>query len=117
MFSFFYKKQAVASFEIDHPKFSITPNSQNIESLLKYIEITHREFIVVGGASIYEAFLPYVDTMYLTEIDDYAIADTYFPSIDLNDWDIETIYNHEGNYKNKDNINYIRNKYVRRRIK
>ena len=35
MFSFFYKKQAVASFEIDHPKFSITPNSQNIESLLK----------------------------------------------------------------------------------
>jgi len=89
----------------------------NIESLLKYIEITHREFIVVGGASIYETFLPYVDTMYLTEIDDYAIADTYFPSIDFNDWDVETIFNHEANYKNKDDISYIRNKYVRRRIK
>ncbi len=35
MFPLFYKKRAVASFEIDHPKFSITPNSQNIESLLK----------------------------------------------------------------------------------
>lgn len=89
----------------------------SIESLLKYIEITNQNFIVVGGSSIYEAFLPYVDTMYLTEIDDYGEADTYFPYIDLEKWEIETIYSHENDYKNDDNIAYVRNKYVRRRSK
>lgn len=89
----------------------------SVESLLEYIEVTNQNFIVVGGASIYEAFLPYVDTMYLTEIDDYKVADTYFPYVDVNEWDIETIYSHEGNYKNNNDINYVRNKYIRRRKK
>lgn len=35
MFSFIYRMQAVASFEVDCPKFSIAANSHNIESLLK----------------------------------------------------------------------------------
>ena len=89
----------------------------DIDSLLKYIEITNKEFIVVGGATIYEKMLPYVDTMYLTEIDDYSNADAYFPYVDVNEWDIETIYSHKENYKIDNNVNYIRNKYVRRRIK
>lgn len=89
----------------------------DVDSLLKYIEISNREFIVVGGATIYEKMLPYVDTMYLTEIDDYANADAFFPYVDVDEWDIETIYSHEGNYKTDNNINYIRNKYVRRRKK
>ena len=55
MFSFFHKKQAAASFEIDHPKFSITPNSQNIESLLKDAGIEHT--VVTDG---YITFRGYV---------------------------------------------------------
>lgn len=90
----------------------------NVESLLKYIEITNQNFIVVGGASIYEAFLPYIDTMYLTEIDSYENADTFFPIIDVSEWDIETIFYHNATYsKNSGDISYIRNKYVRKRVK
>lgn len=89
----------------------------NIKTLLTYIEATNQNFIVVGGASIYKAFLPYVDTMYLTEIDAYAEADTYFPRIDNRDWNIETIYNHDIDYSIPNDINYIRNIYVRRRVK
>ena len=89
----------------------------NMESLLKYIEITNQNFIVVGGSTIYKAFLPYVDTMYLTEIDDYAKADTYFPHIDERVWNIETIYNHVRDYSVPNDVNYIRNRYVRRRSK
>lgn len=89
----------------------------NIESLLKYIEITNQQFIVVGGATIYKEFLPYVDTMYLTEIDDYSEADTYFPYLDYKDWNIETIYNHNRDYAISTDIGYVRNKYVRRRTK
>ena len=89
-------------------------NSINsVDSMLKYIEMANEEFIVVGGAQIYEAFIPYVDTMYLTEIDDYAAADTFFPYINIEEWDIETIYRYEAT--DWTDVAYGRNKYVRRR--
>ena len=91
----------------------------DIEELLKYIEINpDKHFIVVGGAQIYREFMPYVDTMYLTEIDEYAAADTFFPEIDMDDWDIETIYyNNERDYLDRNQIPYVRNRYVRKRVK
>ena len=65
----------------------------DIIELLKYVEATpNEEFVVVGGAQIYEDMMPFVDTMYLTEINDYAEADTFFPNIDIDEWDIERIY-------------------------
>lgn len=93
-------------------------NSFNsIETLLQYIETTNQNFIVVGGATIYKEFLPYVDTMYLTEIDEYSEADTYFPYFDYRDWNIETIYSHSKDYIKPNDINYERNKYTRKRAK
>lgn len=91
----------------------------DIIELLKFVEATpHEEFIVVGGAQVYEDMMPFVDTMYLTEIDDYSDADTFFPNIDIEDWDIETIYrSDEINYSNKNIVPYTRNKYVRKRVK
>lgn len=89
---------------------------KSVDSMLKYIEMTNEEFIVVGGAQIYEAFMPYVTTMYLTEVDDYANADTFFPYIDMNEWDVETIYRHDSiGYLDGSDVPYVRNKYIRRR--
>lgn len=88
----------------------------NIESLLKYIEVSDERFIVIGGAQIYKEFLPYVDTMYLTKIDDYAEADTFFPDFEVSDWDIELIYNNFNEVSSNETV-YIRNKYVRKRVK
>ena len=34
---------------------------------------------VIGGAQVYEAFLPYVDTMYITEVDHEFEGDAFFP--------------------------------------
>lgn len=88
----------------------------NIEDLLEYIQNTERNFIVVGGAQIYEAFLPYVDTMYLTEINEDSKADTFFPEIDIHDWEIETIFEHNNiDYLDDNYISYVRNRYSRRR--
>ena len=89
----------------------------SLSSLLSYIEISGDDFIVVGGTSIYKAFLPYVDTMYLTEIDENTEADTFFPNIDIHDWCVETIFDHYRDYKHPNDISYMRNKYVRRRVK
>ena len=90
----------------------------DIGSLLEYIESTGRNFIVVGGAQIYEAVLPYVDTMYLTEIDSEAKADTFFPKIDIHDWEIDTIFEHNNiDYLDDNYISYVRNRYSRRRLR
>ena len=40
----------------------------NINDLIKRIENSDENFMVVGGAKVYEEFLPYIDVMYLTEI-------------------------------------------------
>lgn len=84
----------------------------NIDGLLQLIKDSKEEFIVIGGASIYKQFLPYVDTMYLTEVNEYFNADTFFPEVNLNDWDITQL----GVYSYND-LDYVRNKYTRRRIK
>jgi len=44
------------------------------------------EVMVIGGAHVYEAFMPYATQLYLTQIDHHFIADTYFPSISSDDW-------------------------------
>ncbi|MBQ8192508.1 MAG: dihydrofolate reductase [Bacilli bacterium] len=84
----------------------------NISSLLEYISSSEEDFIVIGGSIIYKEFMPYVDTMYLTEILEYENADTFFPYFDVRDWDVEMI----GDYSNE-KVPYIRNKYVRKRVK
>lgn len=37
---------------------------------------------VIGGAQIYGAFMPYIDRLYVTQIDEDIDGDTYFPQID-----------------------------------
>lgn len=57
-----------------------------VEEAKKYED---KEVYVIGGASIYEQFLPYVDKAYVTKIDHAYVADTYFPNLDLNeDWEM-----------------------------
>lgn len=41
---------------------------------------------VVGGASVYEQFLPRADRLALTEIDVEYEGDTYFPTVDWESW-------------------------------
>lgn len=83
---------------------------KNVKDVLdKYLNDNKKAFII-GGSSIYEQFLNYTDTMYLTEInvtcDD---ADSYFPKFDKNDWKFEILDNEEEN-----GISYKHVKYTRK---
>lgn len=84
----------------------------HIDDLLEVIENSDEEFMVVGGASIYRQFLPYVDTMYLTSISDSVVkkADCYFPEFNDLDWNIELL-----NEGNNDNLSYKIKKYERKK--
>lgn len=82
----------------------------DLNSLLNYVSETNTEFMVVGGAKVYEQLLPYIQIMYLTEIEREAYADSFFPYFNKDDWNITEI----GNFLD-DNVPYIRNKYVKKR--
>jgi dihydrofolate reductase len=58
-------------------------------SISEAIEKCDRESenFVIGGASIYRQFLPYASKLYLTLIRKEFDADTFFPEIDINDWE------------------------------
>ena len=43
--------------------------------------------LVIGGASVYQEFLPYVDTVHITKIDRAPLSDRFFENLDASpDW-------------------------------
>lgn len=55
----------------------------NLDSFIKTNQDSEEEIFIIGGGTIYSAFLPYAKHLYLTEIDASAEdADTFFPQFD-----------------------------------
>ena len=46
------------------------------------------EVFIIGGGMVYEQFLPLADRLYLTRIGKRFEADTYFPHINFDEWDL-----------------------------
>lgn len=63
---------------------------EDVEIVHNFNEIVERyanleeEVFIIGGANVFEQFLPYVNIMYITEIDEGFEGDIYFPSYDKN---------------------------------
>ncbi|MDB4257465.1 dihydrofolate reductase [Arcobacteraceae bacterium] len=57
-------------------------------------ESGEEEIFIIGGASIYETLFPYVDKMYLTQVDFDGEADAFLQPIDFSTWDLT----HEKSY-------------------
>jgi len=53
------------------------------------------ELFIIGGANIYETMFPYVDKMYLSEVDFEGIADAFLKEIDFSSWDLTEEKTHE----------------------
>jgi dihydrofolate reductase len=53
------------------------------------------ELFIIGGANIYETLFPYVDKMYLSEVDFEGDADAFLKPIDFSTWDLEEERNYE----------------------
>ena len=82
-----------------------------VDDLEQFAESTHNdEIFVIGGGQIYNAMLPYADTLYLTEVDaDDEQADTFFPKFD------KAKYNREILGKgDQDGISYTFAKYTKK---
>lgn len=61
-----------------------------VSSIKKALELLkdEPEIFVIGGGMIYEQFLPIADKLYLTRIDKRYEADTFFPIVNFDEWDL-----------------------------
>ncbi|MBQ9333342.1 MAG: dihydrofolate reductase [Lachnospiraceae bacterium] len=62
----------------------------SLEGLIRKLkEFDDQDIYIIGGASVYELMLPYVDTVHVTKIDHKYEADAYFPNLDESpEWEI-----------------------------
>lgn len=79
--------------------------------LLKDETMEGKEVFICGGASIYKQFMPYADKLYITHIFEEFNADTFFPEIKNEIWNISEIKaDFENIYNEKPHIFTIYNK-------
>ena len=53
------------------------------------------EIMIIGGATIYQQFMPYTTTLYITTIEDNSDGDTFFPQWDTQQWKETHCVEHE----------------------
>ncbi len=47
-----------------------------------------KENFIIGGGSVYSQFMPYADKLYITRVHKDFEADTFFPEIELDKWEL-----------------------------
>jgi dihydrofolate reductase len=62
----------------------------SIEDILseKMMHNDNAEMFIIGGAEIYNLFLPYTDRLYITQVSGIFNADTFFPVLSDEGWEI-----------------------------
>jgi len=86
----------------------------SLEDCLKYYaNEEERTIFIIGGGEIYRQALELnvVDEMYITHIDKNYHADTFFPELDLEDWESEIILTHPKDEKHEASFKIV--KYVK----
>lgn len=78
----------------------------DIKLLDRYIQ-SEEESFVIGGASIYELLMPYVNKMYITKIHQDFEGDVYFPKVNEEEWRITLKENGLKDEKNPYDYEYI----------
>jgi dihydrofolate reductase len=59
------------------------------------------EVFVIGGASVFRETLPLADQLYLTRVHAEVDADTFFPALDLDSWDLASERHYEADALNQ----------------
>lgn len=84
--------------------------ANSIEMALEMLDQDNENFII-GGAQIFETFMPYVDKLYITIVHRDFTGDTFFPEIDFSEWEEierEDIVDSCGLGFDYSNITYVR---------
>lgn len=60
----------------------------NLEEVIDNFKNSEEEVFIIGGGEIYSLLYPHCKKLYLTKVDNEFEGDTYFPNIDLSEWDV-----------------------------
>lgn len=110
-----------------HPKFKPLPERNNIvltrqrkieapgctvlhdikEALLMANKNHESECFIIGGSEIYEIAMPHTNRLYLTEINAEIEGDTYFPTIDKNQWIETSRVHHPADDRHKYSFDFV----------
>jgi dihydrofolate reductase len=69
------------------------------------LEKKEQELVIMGGATLYEAFMPEADRLYLTRIEKEFSGDTFFPEFNESEW--ETVEERRGEINEKNQIPHM----------
>lgn len=84
---------------------------ENLSEFLNFANKLNQPIFVIGGETIYTQLLPYTNTLYLTEINEEAQADIFFPKFNKKDWTILPGPQQSG----YTGLTYHRNIYIRKK--
>ena len=59
------------------------------------------EIFIIGGAQIFECTLPLADKLYITQIHHGVEGDTFFPEINIAEWELISEEEHKADEKNQ----------------
>lgn len=82
-----------------------------IHSIQEIIEMdnNNEEIFIIGGKELYNQILPYITYLYITFIDYEFTGDTFFPDINLNNWNL--IHKNKGEKDKENPYDYYFTKY------
>ncbi|MBT3208670.1 MAG: dihydrofolate reductase [Bacteroidetes bacterium] len=66
-----------------------------------------KENFIIGGGSIYSQFMEHANKLYITRIHKSFDADTFFPEINHNDWNLCSTESYEASEKNECDYSYL----------
>ncbi|MBC7416905.1 MAG: dihydrofolate reductase [Pedobacter sp.] len=78
----------------------------SLEEAFNSVEQNDAEIFIVGGAEIYKQALPKVQRIYLTTIHHTFNADTFFPKLNMDEWQEISSETHKADEKNKYNYTF-----------
>lgn len=70
-------------------------------AMTKAAETNCREIFVIGGGEIYQQAFSLAEKIYLTRVNATLEADTFFPALDENDWQLVSSQEHAADEKHK----------------
>jgi len=90
-------------------------NVEIVHSFQKAIDVcrNEKEIFIIGGSQVYEEFLDVTDKLYLTIVDAvFEDADTFFPELNFNNW--ELVYNERVEASEKNDYAYNFKDFIRK---
>lgn len=80
--------------------------AHSIEEVLEMIK-EDKEVMICGGASVYKQFLPLAERLYLTYIHQNFEGDTYFPEVNMQEWEEVKRTDFKADDKNKYDYSFV----------